>query len=243
MSKNINKPIQVRKNLAPITPLRISKLESSRSPSPANWNKWQFIPKCQIWEAVCLTLDIEPDKKRHDIQNWLKHRRNVPYGLPAEFSYRLEIALANVSTKGRIHPPLYQGALHNPKAEVMLSEVVSAAIVWGWSLPDPMRSIIKANIKSSLANDTLNEIEKTIVKHAQRKHRVLDLVLPYLQEVYKSKNLKNTTEFIRLLKKKSTETASPFKTADISDDALFLRDGGKSLSCRTIGDNMKLIRN
>jgi hypothetical protein len=189
-----------------------------------------------------LTLDIEPDEEKHDILNWLKHRRNVPFGFPAEFSDRLEIALANVSTQGPIQPPMYRGALNNPHAEVLLCEVVSAAIVWGWSVPNPMRSLVKDTILSSPKNDAHRDSKKPLTKSTKEKKRTIEVVLPYLQEVYKSNNFKNTTEFIRMLKKKSVESTSPFKKAESFDDAFFLRDGGKSLSHNVIQDNMKLIR-
>ena len=32
---------------------------SNREP---NWSKWEFIPKVQLWMAVALSLDIDPDK-------------------------------------------------------------------------------------------------------------------------------------------------------------------------------------
>lgn len=126
----------------PITPLRGTGSAPSRQPLPANWNKWKFIPKCELWKAVCLTLDIEPNEEKHGMLSWLQSRRGVPYGFPEDFADRLQIAQANVSTNGPIHPQsLYVGVLKNPRAEVLLSEVAAASVRWGWTLPQAMQSL------------------------------------------------------------------------------------------------------
>jgi len=129
----------------PITPVRGTGRAPFRQPSPANWNKWKFIPKCELWKGVCLSLDIEPDEEKHGMRSWLQSRLGVPYGFPADFAERLQIAQANVSTNGPIQPQnLYVGALNNPHAEVLLSEVSAAAICWGWTLPECMKALARS---------------------------------------------------------------------------------------------------
>lgn len=128
----------------PITPLRGAGVAPSRQPLPANWNKWKFIPKCELWKAVCLTLDIEPDSEKHDIRGWLQSRRGFPYGFPTDFPDRLQVAQANVSTNGPIHPQsLYRGVLNNPHADVLLSDVATFAIRCEWTIPEPMRALAR----------------------------------------------------------------------------------------------------
>lgn len=137
------RPVQVSKAPPPIVPLRGSSFAPSRKPSPANWSKWKHIPKCPLWKAICLTLDIEPDEDKHGMRNWLRDCRGNPHGLPAEFADRLEIARANVSTNGPIRPQaLYAGVLRNPYGEVLLSEVAAASVRWGWTLPQAMQSLV-----------------------------------------------------------------------------------------------------
>lgn len=136
------RPVQVPKAPTPIVPLRGSSFAPSRKPSPANWSKWKHIPKCPLWKAICLTLDIEPDEDKHHMRNWLRDCRGTPHGLPAEFADRLEVARENVSTNGPIQPQrMYVGVLRNPYGEVLLSEVAAAAISWDWPLPEPMRAL------------------------------------------------------------------------------------------------------
>lgn len=136
------RPAQVPKAPAPITPLRVNGYVPSRRPTPANWNKWKFIPKAQLWETVCLTLDVEPDEEVLGMRIWLQSRRGVPRGLPPEFVDRLQMAQANMSTNGPIRPlKLYSGVLQSPHAEVSLSEVAAFAVHCGWTLPESIQAL------------------------------------------------------------------------------------------------------
>jgi hypothetical protein len=143
------KPVTPSRATAPITPLRGTGATSSLRPEPANWNKWKHIPKAALWKVVCLTLDIEPDEEKHNIRNWLQWRHGVPFGFPVEMADRLDIAQANMSTNGPIHPPMYVVAMNNPHADVLLSEVAAAALSWGWAIPDAMRTLAQAGAPAS----------------------------------------------------------------------------------------------
>jgi len=136
------KPIRVSKAQSAITPLHDNSRSQSRNAVPAKWNKWKFIPKCKLWECVCLTLDIEPDDNKHGITRWLQTRRGIPFGFPLDFAERLQIAQANVSTNGPIHPQaFYSGVLTNPHGEVLLSELAAFAIRCGWQIPEVMKAL------------------------------------------------------------------------------------------------------
>ena len=98
------KPVpQVSKASEPIYPVRGASLPPSRAPQPAKWQMWSRLPICALWEAVCLTYDIEPDGERHDLSRWLETKRGVPHEFPTDFADRLRVAQANVSTQGP-HP-------------------------------------------------------------------------------------------------------------------------------------------
>ena len=77
----------------------------------------------------------------------LPNEGHLPYGFPEDFADRLQIAQANVSTNGPIHPQsLYVGVLENPGVEVLLSEVAAASISWGWTLPQAMQSLVTPSV-------------------------------------------------------------------------------------------------
>ncbi|WP_382321350.1 hypothetical protein ACFJI0_17060 [Hydrogenophaga sp. UC242_53] len=156
------RPVQVPKAPAPITPLRGNGYSPSRRPSSANWNKWKFIPKAQLWETVCLTLDVEPDEEVLGMRHWLQSRRGVPRGLPPEFADRLHIAQANMSTNGPIRPlALYSGVLQSPHAEVSLSEVAAFAVHCGWTLPEPMKALAPTIPSLATTEDARAQFFKT----------------------------------------------------------------------------------
>ena len=36
-----------------------------------NWNKWRHVPQAKVWEAVALSLNIDPDRVRHNKDSWM----------------------------------------------------------------------------------------------------------------------------------------------------------------------------
>ena len=139
-------PITPSKASPPISPLRGSGtyITSSRA-NPARWQVWGNIPTVALWQAVCLTLDVEPDTERHGLTRWFDSRHGVPAGLTQDFVDRLQVTQANVSTGGPIRPQeLYVGALASPHCPVQLSEVAAFAICLGWPVPDAMRTLAQA---------------------------------------------------------------------------------------------------
>ena len=110
----------------PITPVRAGS-RPRRTTAPANWAKWELIPQCTLWNAACLTLDIEPNTDgAHD---WLTRKR-PPDGFPAEFSDRLGVLTANFDA--------------DVFRVVQIADVAAAAIGWGWGIPEAMKALVVA---------------------------------------------------------------------------------------------------
>lgn len=61
-------------------------MQSNRQP---NWEKWRHFPNMEIWKAVALSLNIDPDSMKE-----FQRTGSTSYE-PKEFSDRLEIAIAN----------------------------------------------------------------------------------------------------------------------------------------------------
>ena len=136
---------------SPITPIRPSYSAPSCAPQATKWEVWKFIPKVELWQAVCLTLDIEPDAERFKLADWFRYRRGTPRGLPNAFVERLQVAQANVSTNGPIHPlSLYQGVLSDPHAVVRLPEIAAFSIRCGWQIPEAMASLAKIGAETQV---------------------------------------------------------------------------------------------
>ena len=132
------KPARISNAPPPITPLRGGSWAPPKL-KPARWQVWRLMPSVALWQAVCLSLDIEPDEHLKDGATRVRsdHSR-----LPADYWDRLMVCLSNLSvTHGpiRVHGPLYRG-MKNPNCSVLLSEIAAFAIDCAWPIPDAMKA-------------------------------------------------------------------------------------------------------
>jgi len=61
---------------------------------PPKWEKWRYIPEPKLWECVALSLNIEPDKVRHNSREWVNG--GPPFNESEEFQDRIDIAKSNL---------------------------------------------------------------------------------------------------------------------------------------------------
>lgn len=118
-------------------------------PCPPEWEKWRLLPNVRVWEAVCLSFNIEPDDKKHAITSWLKTKGSyiVPPGLPPEYATRLRIVCANIGPKSRIKNDSSCGYLENPRQEISLPEfAVFAWEAWGHAIPEELKALQPAEV-------------------------------------------------------------------------------------------------
>ena len=107
-------------------------MERSRRP---NWLKWKHIPTPRLWQAVALSLDIDPDQVRHGRDSWMV--QDHLFDESREFSDRIEIARANLSHPGGLVAKSI--ALGRPtSATVELRQFANWAIGIGWQLPSDL---------------------------------------------------------------------------------------------------------
>jgi hypothetical protein len=126
----------------PITPIRGGGFIATPSPQSVRWAVWRALPHAQLWQAVALSLNLEP------IQTMLDHVRRAPSrhfrpGLPAEYFDRLAVCQRALSTTGPIKPqgPLYSGMLKNPQCDVLVSEVAAFLVRAEFTVPAEMREL------------------------------------------------------------------------------------------------------
>jgi hypothetical protein len=62
-----------------------------------NWDKWKHIPQLQLWQAVALSLDMDPDSIDEDSFDYPSQR------LPKNYNDRLQILAANLEAAGKNH--------------------------------------------------------------------------------------------------------------------------------------------
>ena len=69
---------------------------------PPNWGKWRLIPNPELWQCIALSLNIDPDKvRRGSIYRMAGDRI---FDESQEFKDRMDVALANLSSTGSLHP-------------------------------------------------------------------------------------------------------------------------------------------
>ena len=116
------------------------------------WHLWRAMPTAELWQAVALSVDIEPvDALRDEARR--EKRDPSPFArLPQEFFDRLMVCKANLSVNGPIRPqpPLYSGML-GPTCKVLVAEAVAFLAQAQFPLPPEMRAL--ASAKSPAAND------------------------------------------------------------------------------------------
>lgn len=104
-----------------------------------------------------------------------------------------------------------------------------------------MGNAVHALADAFIETASASEAEPSNGSNAKRTTAFND-VLPYLQTVHRGGKFRTTDEFIRELVKLSGEVDSPFKKAARTDDAFYLKSGGKSVSHSVISDRMKDVR-
>ena len=106
-----------------------------------DWQYWRQIPRIQIWQAILLTLDCDPNE--YDISSILIGElihKPIPWedGTPKhlrEFAMRENIACENVGDE-RFPETEDSNSIRASGAKVRLDKFISWAISNGWQMPD-----------------------------------------------------------------------------------------------------------
>lgn len=102
-----------------------------------NWEVWKHVPHAKVWEAVALSLDIDPEKVNIDSNSWMADRLVFHEG--DEFSSRVFVAGRNVAG-GKLRPVII--AVGQPEAcTVSISEFASWALSISWRVPSELAAL------------------------------------------------------------------------------------------------------
>ena len=91
---------------------------------PPDWEMWQSMPTARLWEAVALSLGVDPVEAARDAY--------LPQHC-SDYPKRLRIAEAHLAAGTALR--LVSGALDTPTATVRLPEFGAWARSVGWALP------------------------------------------------------------------------------------------------------------
>jgi hypothetical protein len=144
-------------------------MDDSREP---RWRKWRMMPEVKAWEAVALSLNIEPEKVNTNPHAWMG--ANHPFDEGNEFSDRLAVLLANLSNKQFFPTPCALNMEGAYKCGVRLSEFVDWCVsVAEWeNLPialtelglQPLGSSALTNLPESFGGLMLKELKEQKAK-------------------------------------------------------------------------------
>lgn len=126
----MDKPIVKHSNApSPIIPVRGSSY-ITQTWKKADWNHWEQMPHCKIWDIVALSLDLEPSNPKHEIRTW-----------PPEYVKRMQITDAHIEC----------GTLTRSNADrhsIDMSTYGTWALSMGWIIPDrfPRGEVVQVSL-------------------------------------------------------------------------------------------------
>ena len=138
------KPLQVSKTPPPITPFR----GGGYNPKPSNserlprWNKWRLMPEVKEWEAVALSLNIEPGKVKIDRDACMED--DHPFDEGGEFNDRLEILKKHSSSRTHFPTSCNLTMANWYNCEVRLDEFAAWCAHFGFAIPPELSALAKA---------------------------------------------------------------------------------------------------
>ena len=136
--------VQVSKAPPPIMPIRGNgyipkQSESDRLP---RWNKWRLMPEVKEWEAVALSLNIEPGKVKTNRDAWMGAAH--PFDEGEEFNDRLEILKKHAYDRTHFPTPCSINMGKWYLCEVRLDEFAAWCIYVGFEIPPELAALAKA---------------------------------------------------------------------------------------------------
>jgi hypothetical protein len=134
----------------PIEAMRGSGYVRRTKTQPARWQVWRLMPVVKMWQAVALSLNIEPAES---LAGDAVRVRDDYSRLPADYFDRLMICKAHLSTVGPIRPQgtPYSGMLSDSRCPVLLGEVAGFLVGAGLTVPDEMRAMVRVALASETA--------------------------------------------------------------------------------------------
>jgi hypothetical protein len=95
-----------------------------------NWCKWKYVPTATLYEAVALSLNIDPERIRRNPRAWMGGKR---FDEDQEFLDRLFVSKRNLDSLGPLNSMGVRYYQEDPVVNVQAFAAWAASI--GWNLP------------------------------------------------------------------------------------------------------------
>ena len=112
--------------------------------TPPNWPDWVGVSKARLWEAVALSLDIEPRPSRNTTQLAMR----LPEELQIKFWERLGNSRLHVGYDKLLIPESGLGEVVDNEI-ILTAEYINLVELIEWPYPAEMQQMKWANVKSS----------------------------------------------------------------------------------------------
>ena len=122
----------------PIEPLRGGGYVPRPNTSAVRWSAWLALPHVELWQAVALSLGVNPADELRDEVGRAPSRFSR---LPAEFFERLSLCKKALSFDGPIKPQghLYAGMLQSPACAVLMADVAAYLMLADYQVAEQMQ--------------------------------------------------------------------------------------------------------
>lgn len=104
--------------------------EQSRQWPAPDWETWRYVPKAELWEAVALSCDVDPEALKYV---GVFDPELLGFDHPLEFKRRLKIARASIGKGGTLG--VVDMAPSDYCHKIRLDEFSGWANSHGWELP------------------------------------------------------------------------------------------------------------
>lgn len=222
-----NKPVQVSNAPPPISPLRVRggfvprKSESDRLP---RWSKWRLMPEVKEWEAVALSLNIEPEKIKTDRNSWMGAAH--PFDEGDEFNDRLEILNKHASNRTYFPTPCILNMGNWYQYEVRLDEFAAWCAHVGFAIPPELSALAKAATQAAPKMESVPDakVEAVTVAPAEQANKLRTNTLdPAIDKAIEQAGCTTLANVYLELKALAIEECKPF-TGEIDGDSLCYTD-------------------
>ena len=102
-----------------------------------DWTLWLNLPKLKVWQAVALSLDIDPDSMKPSPHGWMSGPDGALSFIPASFAG--DAQATEFDKRRRIAAAQLAGRENADRAEVALRPFLDLAAGLGWPIPDALR--------------------------------------------------------------------------------------------------------
>jgi hypothetical protein len=191
------------------------------------------MPHCELWQAVCLSLDFEPPN-RLDLVKFL----DVPH---TTFNNRMKVCIANLGGKLSVVDPR-TAFIYREAALVDIAIFAAVTESWAWDIPQALQGRAQHNSAPPTAPAATPQKPTATPKNRKPRASWRDK-MPYIAEVYNQTTQAGAIGLWRNLKMKAGSEPSPFVLGTGPDSAkLVVKSSRATLALHTLETNMKTIR-